>query len=1221
MPKTLPSLLRLIGEGFVDDEYATDGNHLRWMFHPALGFSRYPFCLERRPSVATKRGQAGVDVRSENLRDVGDGQYRVVRGDVTVTREDMYVGFGGFIPLVSGLPPVDIRFGGAPEPYAAWVRVHIQLTDVSHATVEAYHDSAGDVRLVDRASAHFRPFTLPPHRFPRVVTASRMGRSARQLMSVLQEPDSGKAPPITRDRDLRRVYDVLVEHDPVRYRHVNAAFLREVAALRADSGIAFDDLWKYLPRTRMVHLDVFGDRIDFVRVSGRGGVVLGVDWALAESLMEAKWERVDCYSALTDEPDYVERNIDHLPPGPDIRQGTENRLSDLIPRGAEPMDDPQVPPSRPPTLAERMSRYGRPWLERLEGWLQKVLADTLDGTLHGSEVTIDEPLTEFGQKPGDGIPTLPSGVPAIDQQTQTIRPYGMLLAASMAFPNAQLMGLAAIDLPRATQATDRWDYRVTGHWRAVDLESYANKLRKDLERAREAVGEASPADVGEAITNLIRAFGEYVSGIALISALINTADSGLVELSAYTGGLSLTEKSRFGAPGLLDVSFEELASPGDVMTGPRRRDTAVAHLEWPIASRASQIERHMPMLATLARRPQGDPQPFSRVLNPVDQDFGVVSGVIPLDVDADDDGIATADYFDRAVESGVLYRYGVSQSDLFGRWSSFTERDFRWTYDIPPPPPVGVQATLDEVGTPAALRLTVEFKWPTDLYPGDEHRFSVYMSRSPLEPASVHDPSVWAGHGMRRTDGSGAGSFEFAGSFVGNTNHDGMPVAVAFSDSTETDPAGVTKTYRAYRVRFRGVQLARVDELARCFVGVQAHDASGIDGDEVAGPARADHYDPRPPPPPEWPPAPLRSSIADADGFSTFELSWSATPQATYEVFRVGERDLVAHLQNEGVTLTGYDRDDDSNFRAAALKALAADQVARRAFARRSELGTGVGSFADQLPGYASTLFIYVVLSRSPSGVASPWPTSAGAFLAVEVPRAPVPDRPSALSARWEPAVGPGVQPLGSGDRVEITIAQPPEESAEVVAYEVYRTKSAEKAKDTSTMRLLHRLDAPVFQGAEGEVAATTYIDPYIEPWSTYYYRVVARGPGSQNGVGMRSEPSTPIKLTTLGSAEPSAPVIDSALRDLDGSVLVSFSAEAFTTPAGDFLFDVLTRKVPDHLRRHVTVWARDARVDVDTFQVTFVDADVPPGSEVHVRVRSPLGRSAESMGLPLPPA
>lgn len=1222
MPVIIPSLLRLIGEGFHDDEYAADGNHLRWMFHPALGFSRFPFCLERRPSVATKRGQADIEVRSEHLGDISEGQYQVIRGDVTVTRDDEFVGYGTVIPLAAQLPPVDIRFGGSPEPYAAWARVTIELTGHSRARVEAYHDSAGELRLVDTDSVSFRPiFPLRP-RLPqlRATAARRVSNPINNLKALLKEPGTGRAAPRTRELPLREVYGVLVELDPNAYKHVNADYLRKVHGLITESGISIRELERYIPQTRTIYLDVFGDRIDFIRLSGHGAVVIGVTWALSESLMAANWEPVGCFSALTDEPDYVERNHDFLPADIDLEVGATDRMSSPMPHGAEPMDDPQVPPSRPPTLDERMRRYGVPWLERLETWMEKVLADSLDGSQHQSEITIQEALTEFGQKPGDGIPTLPAGVPSIGDQTQTITPYGMLLAASMAFPSAQLMGLAAIDRPPSSADIDRWDYRLTGIWRTIDLKAYGNKLQNELQRVQEAVTSASLAEKGSAITDLIQAFGEFWSGMLFLSSVLSGATSGLVKLTAYAGGLRTDKKPRFAAPETVNVSFEELAGlSGDILTGSRRVDRAVARVEWPMPARTNQIERQIAMLATIARRKQGSPQPFTDVLNPVDRDFGSAVGIVPLDSDPDDDGIATVDFFDRNVASGAPYRYGVTQSDLFGRWSSFTERDFQWTYDIPPPPPLGLQAELDEVGNPMALRLTVEFKWPVDLYPGADHEFSIYMSRDPLTPGGVHDPSVWATHGMERADGSGAGAFRFAGDFSGSANHDGMPVAVSFSDSTETDPAGIIKTYRNYRVRLRGVQLARVDELARCFAGVQSHDTSGIDSDEVAGPSRADHYDPNPPPPPVWPPDPLQASIADADGLSTFELTWTAAPQATYEVFRVGERDLVAHLQSKGVSLGAYDRDNPSNLRAAALKAVAVNPVSRKAFTRRSNLTAGAGTYIDQLPGYVSTLFLHVVLSRSPSNVTSPWPTTPDRFLAVEVPRAPLPATPVVLSARWQEAVGPGVQPLGFGDRVQLFIAEPAGETAPITAYEVYRTKSAGKAGDITTMRLLHRLDAPVFSGPADEVASATYIDPHIEPWTTYYYRVVARAPGTSSGVGMRSGPSTPVKLTTLGSGGPTAPTIDLTSRDIDGQVVVGFTAEAATTPAGDFVFDLITRG-SGHVTRHTTARASVSRVSGDTHQMKFSDSEVPTGAKVHIRVTDPLGKKAESAGDPLPP-
>jgi hypothetical protein len=45
----------------------------------------------------------------------------------------------------------------------------------------------------------------------------------------------------------------------------------------------------------------------------------------------------------------------------------------MPPPGAEPLDDPQVPPSRPPTTDELTVRYTAPWTAVLEPWLAAIL--------------------------------------------------------------------------------------------------------------------------------------------------------------------------------------------------------------------------------------------------------------------------------------------------------------------------------------------------------------------------------------------------------------------------------------------------------------------------------------------------------------------------------------------------------------------------------------------------------------------------------------------------------------------------------------------------------------------------------------------------------------------------------------------------------------------------------------------------------------------------------
>jgi hypothetical protein len=87
---------------------------------------------------------------------------------------------------------------------------------------------------------------------------------------------------------------------------------------------------------------------------------------------------------------------------------------------------------------------------------------------------------------------------------------------------------------------------------------------------------------------------------------------------------------------------------------------------------------------------------------------------------------------------------------------------------------------------------------------------------------------------------------------------------------------------------------------------------------------------------------------------------------------------------------------------------------------------------------------------------------------------------------------------------VEIVIAEPPTPTsdppgttAEVAAYEVYRTLDPAKTADYRLMRPLHRLDGPVFipDSPPFDVVAgvevrrprvATYVDPTMEPWRDY---------------------------------------------------------------------------------------------------------------------------------------
>lgn len=1249
MSRIIPSLLKLVGDGFEDDAYATDGVHLRWMFDPRLGFPRYAFCLERRPAVGTKQGQQGVPMHSETFQEkvlsvaFAPMTGPIVRAGLAVRRPggSLSIGPNG---IALGDAPVEIDFHGGsagdPEPYACWVRLALRvLVPGGRGAADALYENRGALEVVDRARRDYRGFPfprppLPPFELRAIEPELEV---ASEVAELLERPEDGRRRPRPTGTTTRALYRKLVRADR-RYRFVSPDYLKRLRELLERHGIEVDDLWPGRGVVRTFTMELRSDRIDRVAVTGHHAWLLGVDWVRSEDLVRARdWRPVACYPMATDESDYVERNTVHFA-GRAPETIADERVVDPLPHGAEPLDDPQVPPSRPPEPDELRARYLEPWRTYLEVWLEKVLADSLSGDFHQAESTITEPVTDFGQLAGD---ELPPDLEGMEDQTIEVQPYELLLAAASAFPTARHLGLAAIDRP--LDDVEAWDYRLRGRWRAIDIAAWGRKLLRDLTEALDEIATASPWDLPGLHARYLELYFELGTTITFLEFLLGGATDGIVELWGLKLGVRTTRHDLFASPADLDVDFDGLGVPRGGL--PR----AVARLSWPLRERARVIiDEEIPMGAVLGRGPAREEEPFPTLLNPEHPDLEVKVPIVPEEPESPTDE-RIASYRDRRVEDGVDYRYGVTECDPFNRWSRFTEATFRWDNDVPPSAPKQVSARLALAGGPPALALTVSFAWPTDLFPAADHGFGVHLRRAAPPSSDPTDRAHWGR--CERVAGTGTSPYEFAGDFSGSGAHDGMTVSVGFSDRTTTDSTGATLEYRDYEVTFTGLELGRdAIDRAQVWVAVGAQDSGGLQSDEVGGPARAEHVLEIPPPTPTLPEEPVRSTYGDAEGKSSFTLRWEGAADVRYVVYRANEREILALLEDRDVDTSAYDPEASPAVRAGALRSLAVQ--ARDAFQPRSglvpapptapapvtgeprvlppqdwgPLPAGPREFTDELPGELRTYTVYTLLGRSRAGVPSDWPTDPTAFGVVEVPHMPEPARPAVVRGSWR-SPDPGAPPIPeSGARVELLIAEPPAPpaSAMVAGFEVFRARDRERAEDYRRMRPLHALTAPVYEPLpmlagtpfEGSRAAT-YIDPTVEPWTTYYYRVVARAPGLDGApTGMRSQASAVVAVSTLSGLDPAAPTILGATRAVD-SVIVQFEAEAPETPVGDFVFDVVRSSDGPLLVARVT--ARSARTGpTTTFRIEVSDPDglVPAGSEIAIRIRDPLGRSNESTGV-----
>lgn len=1227
MPLVIPSLFKLIGQGFLNDAYAADGNHLRWMFDPRLGFPRRAFCLERRFALGSREGNAGVKFNSERFVPLiifagpaipSQTLPSIQRTGLSVSRPLSSLTLTADGITLSDAPLI-VDFhggsGGGAHPEACYVKLTFTTyLGTSSGTATAQYNNRGDYEDVDRAT--FSSRRIP---FPRDDMRPAIQKASDNIGRLLDDPILGANAPVLADADSTALYKKLVASDPTKYARVTPDYLKSILGEIKTGGIDLADLVPKLGIKTTTVLELRADHIDRIAVVGKSCSLIQVDWCTVEAFMSARgWEPVGCFPIATDDKYYVEDNKDLISVA--TYQGiAKDRVLNPMPRGAEPLDDPQVPPSRPPTDSEIAKRYLEPWLQRQEPWIDRVLSDSFAGTLHQSEVSVSGDLTHLGQTADDPFPSSVTGT-----TTTSIRPYGMLLIAACAFPTAKLMGLATVD---KTEKQVAYDYRVRGTWRILDIRAWAFKLQRDIKSLQDQIAAAAPADKPGLQAQLIDSISELITFVPILTFLNSQAVSGELTLYGLKFNVASASRPLFAAPASLSATHIGLATPElDTTTNEYQ---GVTELDWPLRQRARVlVSETIPMGAAFGRSEAPQGQPFKLVLNPVDPDFGMPVMEVPEGPAGDPGSAGTASFVDLKTPESHTWRYGVTEVDPFGRWSPYATTDFSWTYDVPPPVPVALSAELDYDGAPPSFLLTAKFSWPTDRFPAARHSFEIHLRRSAPPSSLPADPSQW-GH-FERASGSGAPPLSFAGTFSGNVSHDAMPVTVSFADRTVTDSFG-SHQYRDYTVTFRGPEFVRdAIDRASAWVAVRAINDRGIGSDPLAGPARADQILDIPPPPPTLPPDPLLSSYPDAEKLSSFRLEWNGAADVRYTVLRAGEREIVQLLKDRGQDTSAYDPNAAPNFRAAALKALSVH--AADAFQPRSPLlpdpprdGAGnekdpktwpplpAGSrfFVDELPGRLRALSVYVVLGKSKSGVRSAWPNSPDAFAVVAVPQIPEPEMPRAHGAWMAPEDPSVVIPGPTSSRVELKIARPNDGTGAVLEYEVYRTLDPTRTGDYRLMRRIHSLAAPVFE-PDGTQDSATYVDPTIQPYRTYYYRVVARAASPVGAsAGTRSEASSIVQVTTLSGVAPDAPTSLASVRAAT-EVTITFVAETPTTPAGDFIFEVRsgTPDRPFILARNT---AASSRIGPNAYALTVDPAAIAPGDSFWIRVTDPVGHVTDS--------
>lgn len=956
-----------------------------------------------------------------------------------------------------------------------------------------------------------------------------------------------------------------------------------------------------------VQLVLVAARIDLVRITGAGGVLTALEWVTTDGFDgdKAKWQRVVCVPILTDNAHYRQDNAQLF------SGSTKDMAFELLtgagrPTGAEPLDDPQVPPSRKASEDELLGRYLQPYIDRLEPWVAQVLADSAALGLHQSEITVDAPMDEISTPGGGNVVGTVGPV-----QDLTLPIYSLLLLSSLAFQVARQLGLAAV-----LEAPDdaRWDYRVRGVWTEDDLRLWPAALSRRVAELSAAVPDETAAQLGERMVALIAALDERAAAIDTIDAMV-AAEGPLVEVHGFAFGVQLAKQPLFAAPASLGVA--QLGAVAPPASGSPQE--GLAQLTWPLRARSGTADdTAVPVGATLARAATATPAPFTDVLNGRDPDSGLALATIPVQDPLAPGGAGTTSFWDRHVPANQDLTYAVSECDPFGRWSDFVPADSRWDHVVPPPAPQ-VTATL------APALLTARLTWPPAGPPlpgASAMTLRVHLRRElPVPPADptfsavVRDPSSWPG--CERTPGTGAAPFTFPASTTGVTaGHDGMTVTV-------------TPTPGGFTVALQGVAMLP-DAAGRCRVYVAASAVDAVPSSSVGGPALAELVLEIPPDVPvlQVNPDPLLATYPDALDRSTRSFTVSGTAGARYTLLRASEYDVVAAAQRLGVSTAAYSAATTPADRAAALKTLAVST--RDAFAPGPVVDAGGGGpvvLTDALPGGLRTLTVYTVATRAGNGAASPWPTAAGAFAVVAVPQIPAPSTPFVVRGEWLPGVPGDPDPEVAVPHIELTIAAPGPGTGPVARYEVYRTADFALAEDVRRMTPLHPLDVTTASWSTETVTGVPtqvvrWRDAAVADWTAYAYRVVARGPAAPGGAtaaGTRSTGSQPVVVESLAATAPEATGLAATLTPApEPSVSVAFDA---LLPAADHgPSNGLLRQVVSGRRLLVA----SARLDPTATTFSLSGEILPPASgeraALEVSIVDPVGREGAAVPVATPP-
>lgn len=450
---------------------------------------------------------------------------------------------------------------------------------------------------------------------------------------------------------------------------------------------------------------------------------------------------------------------------------------------------------------------------------------------------------------------------------------------------------------------------------------------------------------------------------------------------------------------------------------------------------------------------------------------------------------------DREVPSYGEHTWKVAAMDLFGRLSDDAVASADVQDTIAPPPPGKVEAVLEgDATTGLWTRLVVSFDWlpSSERVAPDLRFFELHVRQGALSNAEAPLPATWGK--FETTPGATAG-----------------PVRVTWpSLQLSHVPAGLTIHVSAVNLSEGGSRItvdvspvaSPFDDIgyARIAVAVRAFDQWGnASGFAVA---RAERVDLSVPPPPSFAADPELATRPDAQNRSWFRVPIPSVAGASVRVLRAASVALLAESNTSPAEFAALSEPEQVGL----LRTLAVDHREPFATDHEEPVPANGQPYLMEFGGSNRGLTIVTLVMISRTGAQSTWPSDAGTFMVIKVPRN-------------EPPPTPLIRDTTVGNQsVALSIA--PDVTGLASSLAVYRARSEADAGDVRRMRPVQEIAVAL------PPDPTVVIDSGLFEEVTYFYRIVAIGSD-----GLRSAPTASIPVVLVAPGPPPPPVVSAVER------------------------------------------------------------------------------------------